>query len=159
MTRTLILYYSRTGTTAAVADELAGLLSADVEQIQELKDRRGPIGFVVACLDALRKRPSPIAPLARDPHCYQLLIFGTPVWSYTLAPAVRTALEQCRRAGADVAFFCTMGSSGHRRTFVDMQALAGRPPLATLALTQKHIRKGAHAAALADFAARLKSAL
>ena len=153
--RTLVIYYSRTGTTARVARELRDLLNCDLLEVKDRKDRGGAIGYVVACKDAAMKRPTDIAPLNVDLTGYDLLIFGTPVWAFTMAPAVRTAMEAAP-AGAKVALFCTMNSSGQNRTFADMAGLCATAPLATLALTRKQVLSGDLTALLAPFAAALR---
>ena len=155
--KTLILYYSRTGVTAAAAGQLAELLGADVEEVRDLKSRAGIVGYLSAGMDAMLKRPADIAPLARNPADYELLVFGTPVWAFTMAPAARTALQQCAQAGGKAAFFCTMGGSGDRRTFAHMAEAAGQAPVATLALLERNVRSDTHRQMLADFAAQLKA--
>jgi hypothetical protein len=56
----------------------------------------------------------------------------------------------------EAAFFCTMGSSGDKRTFAAMAAAIGRQPRATLALTQRQVRRGEFLGLLEPFAARLR---
>ena len=163
-----VLYYSRTGVTAQVARELAGRLGADIEEVRDLASRKGPIGWLTGGRDAMKKRAADIAPLARHLGDYQLLIFGTPVWAWTMTPAIRAALARAAvvigasgspaeaPAGVEVAFFCTMGSSGDKRTFAAMAAAIGRQPRATLALTQRQVRRGEFLGLLEPFAARLR---
>ena len=153
---TLILYYSRTGVTATVARQLAELVGADVEEIRDLRSRAGVLGYLSACKDAMLKRPADIAPPARNAADYDLLVFGTPVWAFTMAPAVRAAIRRCGGGGRKMAFFCTMGGSGDRRTFDDMASTAGQSPMATLALVERNVRADTHRPELAAFADKLK---
>jgi flavodoxin len=153
--RTLVVYYSRTGVTRGVAHVLAGELGADLEELHDRKDRSGPLGYLVACKDAVLRRPTDIEPPQKDPAAYDRVVVGTPVWAFTMAPAVRTYLGQHGPALKRAAFFCTMGGSGDQRTFRHMAELVGRPPAGTLALLEKDVRRGAFAAAVKEFAARL----
>lgn len=153
--KTLVVYYSRTGVTRTVAQALAGQLQADIEELRDHKARTGPWGWITACMDAMCKRPTEIDPPVKDPAAYDLVLVGTPVWAYTMAPAVRTYLSQRGRAIKRAAWFCTMGSSGDRRTFSHMAVLAGKLPAAVLALLERDVRSGAFAASVNDLVSQL----
>ena len=56
--KTLVVLYSRTGTTKKVGEEIAAALKADVEEIIDTKKRSGPIGYVQAGRDAMKKKKS-----------------------------------------------------------------------------------------------------
>jgi flavodoxin len=140
--KTLVVYYSRTGNTRKVAAAIAAAAGADIEEIVEEKDRRGVRGYLAAGRDAVRKQQTPICAAARDPAAYELVIVGTPVWAFTVAPPVRTYLAAHAAALRRAAFFCTLGGSGADRTFRAMREVCGRAPAATLALTEKDVAAG-----------------
>ena len=50
--RVLIVFFSRTGTTRVLATALAGVLSADVEEICDLSERRGALGYLRCVIDS-----------------------------------------------------------------------------------------------------------
>ncbi len=52
--KTLVVYYSRTGNTKLIGDELAAVLGADVEELKDRDDRSGRMGYIRAGRDALR---------------------------------------------------------------------------------------------------------
>ena len=51
---TLVVYYSRTGKTKFVAEKVATKLKAEIEEVLDLKNRSGRIGFLKAGYDATR---------------------------------------------------------------------------------------------------------
>jgi flavodoxin len=155
--KVLVVFYSRTGNTRKVAQALARELGAGVEKIAEPGSRTGLFGFLAAGRDAAMKRLTPIEPLVFDPEAYDLLVVGTPVWAWTMASPVRTFLAKNAAKLKSVAFFCTAGGSGHERTFRQMEELAGKPPLATLALREKEL-KGDFGAKVREFAKALAGA-
>jgi len=54
--KTLVVYYSRTGTTKTVGKAIAKELKADSDEIIDLKNRLGPVNYIIAGKDAtLRK--------------------------------------------------------------------------------------------------------
>ncbi len=136
----LVAYYSRTGTTKIVADELAQRLGADVEIIIDAKNRQGLWGWLGAGRDASRKSKTVIGPLKYDPSAYDLVVLGTPVWAWNMTPAIRTYILQNRDKFRKVAFFCTMGKNGDVKTFAGMADLCGKKPLATMALRAEEVK-------------------
>lgn len=154
--KTLVVYYSRTGVTRTVAQALAGQLQADLEELHDRKSRRGALGWLSGGRDATLKRLTEIDPPVKDPSAYDLVLVGTPVWAFTMAPAVRTYLSQHGRAIKKAVFFCTMGGSGDRRTFSHMGELLGKSPAAALALREKDVRSGLYSTAVKALADRLR---
>jgi hypothetical protein len=136
--RTLVVYYSRTGYTRRVAESLARRLDADLEQI-DAAPRPGALGYLRCALESLLKLQTAVRTPRHDPAAYGLVLVGGPVWFWGLSSPVRSYLMQRRRRLPQVAFFCTMGGSGAPRVFDSMAALAGKRPLATLALTDRDI--------------------
>lgn len=151
--KTLIVFYSRTGCTRTAAQAIAAQLGADTEELRETVDRSGPKGFLLSGRDAMQKRASVLLPTARQPSDYDLVIVATPVWAFTMCPAIRTWLLREAAQIRRVAFLCTQGNSGAERAMREMAHLAGREPVAMLTLRDKDIRANACAGALADFAA------
>ena len=151
----LIAYYSRTGTTRKAAEAIrdaltaAGDVAVTVEEIVDTKERSGAGGWLGAGKDSLRKRTATIEPVTADVAAFDLVAIGTPVWAGNVTPAARTfCVEQSPRA-RQVAFFCTTGGSGSKRTLATMEDLCKRHPVATLGLVQKAVMKGDEAKFLA----------
>ena len=137
----LIVYYSRTGTTKKVAEQIAHRLGAKSEEIIDLKKRKGPIGYIVAGKDATQKKHTKLGPYNKNPKDYDVIIIGTPIWAWTITPAVRTYLHDHKNVlkNKSLAFFCTMGGSGDKNAFEEMQKLSGVKPKATLALLSRDV--------------------
>jgi len=142
--RTLVVYHSRSGYTRRVAESLAHRLHADIEEIV-VEPRPGPLGYLRCAFEALLAMRTRIRTPKYDPSDYGLVVIGTPVWFWRLSSPVRTYLASRRRRLSRVAFFCTMGGSGERRVFDTMAAVGGKPPVATLALTDGDIDAHRHA--------------
>ena len=116
--KTLIVFYSITGTTRKVAHEIQKLLKADEEELID-KNRSGPVGYLQAGKEATLEKLTEIKPIQKDPKKYDLVIIGTPIWAYNMCSAIRTYLTEKKLK--KVAFFCTMDNSGDDRTFKKMQ--------------------------------------
>ncbi len=95
--------------TKFIAETIAAELGSDVEEVVDLKNRAGKIGWMEATQDASREKETQIAPTNKNPNDYDLLIIGTPVWAFTLTPAIRTYLEKNDLSEKKVALFFTLG--------------------------------------------------
>lgn len=150
--KTLVVFYSRTGCTQTVCREVGRLLGADLEELRETVDRSGAGGYLRAGGDAMFKRTVELQPTAYRPEAYDGAILATPVWAFTVCPAIRTWLLREAANLKKIAFICTQGGSGAERAQAEMASLAGREPVARLVLKDRDIRAGACAGAIAAFA-------
>jgi flavodoxin len=158
----LVVYFSRSGNTETVAKELAKKLGADSEKLAEQgSDWSGVWGWIKAGRAAWQEDISSIGKLALDPQGYDLVIIGTPVWAWNMTPAVRAFLTVYKEDLKKIAFFATQGGSGHEKTFKNMEALAGKAPVAVAVWTEKEKEikdAGKMQAKIDAFAAELKKA-
>ena len=81
--KSLVVYYSRTGNTKFVAEEIAAEIGADIEEIVDLKSRAGTMGWLSAGRDATINRQTKIAETKRNPADYDLVVVGSPVWAWS----------------------------------------------------------------------------
>ena len=58
--KTIVLYYSRSRKTATVAETLAEELSADIQEIKDVKERSGFLNYLGASVDAFRENKTRI---------------------------------------------------------------------------------------------------
>jgi len=119
--KTIVLYYSRTRKTAAVAKTIANEVSADIVEIIDLKDRLGVLNYMRAGVDALRENKTKIKPQSVDLSEYGLVYIGTPNWVGKPAPAIITSIDNCDFIGKDVIFFATNGGSSGERVIERMR--------------------------------------
>ncbi len=140
----LVAYYSRTGNTKKVAEEIANTLGCDTEEIKTKKDRKGVWGYLISGKEATQKKEAEILPLKRNPLNYDLIIIGTPVWGWTVSSPIRAYLSQNKKKFENLAFFCTCGGSGEQGTFNEMKKVCDIEPIATLGLKTKEVISGGY---------------
>lgn len=153
----LVVYYSRTGITKKVGENLSLWLKAKREEILDETNRKGPIGYVKAGRDATAKKLTKISKQEWDPKEFNMIIIGTPVWAWTITPAIRTYINQYNDIlkEKELAFFCTMGSNGDKNVFEEMERLIGRKPRATLSLKTKDLVRSNYENAIRNFVKKL----
>jgi flavodoxin len=139
MTKTLVVFHSRSGYTRRVAMNLAAHLGADLDEVRIVEPMAGPLGYALCAMEAITGLAPAIRPMLHDPAAYDLVVVGSPVWFWSLSSPVRRWLEKYGRRPRQVAFFCTMGGSGAGRVFAAMRELVRVDPIGTLSMTDSEV--------------------
>ncbi|MCR4658752.1 MAG: hypothetical protein K5650_00460 [Bacteroidales bacterium] len=121
--KVLVLYYSQTGNTKMVAEQIANKLGADIEAIEAV-DPYDP-DFQATIQRCMQERemdvlPS-IKPVLDDLSKYDIIFLGYPVWFGTYAPPVTSWLTGVDLTGKKVVPFCTFGSGGLESSVADLR--------------------------------------
>lgn len=110
----LVLYYSETGTTKTVAQELQKQLGADIESIEPVTPYSG--NFQETIQRGQREMQSgetpELKPLKSKMADYDVIFIGYPIWFGTYANPIITLVKEQDFAGKTVVPFCTFGSGG-----------------------------------------------
>jgi flavodoxin len=109
--KTLIVYYSRTGTTKRAAEIAAKELGADIEELIDKTKRAGILGYLKSGRQAMTKKLTELEPTKKDPKSYELVIIATPLWVGIIPPAIRTYLKNNPLENKKVAILITMSGS------------------------------------------------
>lgn len=149
--RILVIYYTRTGITKLVADAIKDKFNCDIEEIIDLKNRKGPIQYIIAGRDALKGSSTKIKPMLKSPSRYDMVIIGGPVWASHTVPAIRTYIEKYKNEFKEVAFFVTQGTSGGEKALEDMKTLCGKTPVSTMIISKKDIKNKNYIKMVTDF--------
>ena len=110
----LVLYYSQTSNTKAVAQEIATRLKIDIEEITLVEPYDTVFQATIdRCKVDREKGITPeINPLKSDIADYDIIFLGYPIWFGTYAPPIATLLDKIDLSGKKVVPFCTFGSGG-----------------------------------------------
>ncbi|HVJ55865.1 MAG TPA: hypothetical protein VM689_25615 [Aliidongia sp.] len=152
----LILYYSRSGTTRAVAEALAEELGADIE---EIGCGRYPIGFwgsMKAGYDSWRGKLPLLEPLRHELARYDMIVIGGPIWMSHPATPVQALLRREEPHIHHTAFFATCGGSAAGPAFAEMQLLAGATPKTTLRIRKAEVQQADFLPVLSAFARAIR---
>lgn len=131
--KTLILYYSQTGTTKTVAEELKQQLGADIEAIEAVEAYDGNFQETIQrCQREMQEsKTSALKPLKSRLSDYDVIFLGYPIWFGTYAMPVTTLVKDNDFAGKTIVPFCTFGSGGLNTS---SDALAKALPKAKIAV-------------------------
>ena len=127
----LVLYFSETGTTKTVAQELQKQLGADIEEIEAVVPYSG--NFQETIQRGQREMQNgempAIKPLKKKMADYDIIFLGYPIWFGTYANPIITLVKEQDFAGKTIVPFCTFGSGGQNTS---SDALKKALPKATI---------------------------
>lgn len=150
--KTLVVFYSRTGNNKKIADLIKEKIGGDIEEIIDLKNRKGLIGWIRSGMDASLKRETKIKDIVNDPENYDMIIVGTPVWAGSITPALRTYLNRNKDKIKDYALFSVSGFGEKNRKISDViKSILKKKPKAVLFISDKELKKKLYSNKLNDF--------
>lgn len=153
--KALVVFYSRTGNTRRVAQEIMSMFPCDGEELRDQVKRTGFTGYMRSGRQSMRKEPVQLDAMVKDIKNYDLVIIGTPIWAFTMSAPIRTFLEQHRSLLPELAFFTTSGSSPGEKTFGQMQEVVGKAPKATMSVLERDLKTEAYKETVASFVHQL----
>ena len=107
----LCIYYSRSGRTRTVMEEVAQVLGAELVELRDGVDRSGWGGWLRCGLDAMRRSVPPVKFQSKFPLTdYRLVILGTPVWAGRCSSLARGFLKQHGKELRNASYLLTRGS-------------------------------------------------
>ncbi len=140
----LIAYYSYSGNTRALAEEIQKATGGELFEIQPVQAYPKNYDEVVAQAkkeiraDARPELKTKVPNIAE----YSVIFVGSPNWWSTIAPPVMTFLTSYDLAGKKIAPFITHGSGGLAKTVDDIQRLAPKSTvLDALSVNGKAVKK------------------
>lgn len=109
MMKTVVIYYSYTGSTKAMAEKKARKLKADIIEVTELKKRSKFNAYTMGCLAAMKRKRAQIAGIDADLSQYERIIVAAPIWSGYPAPPFNNIVDHLP-AGAQVDVYLSSAS-------------------------------------------------
>lgn len=153
----LIVYYSRTNITKKVALELRERLGCDIEEIIDLKDRSGMIGYIGAGRDVMRKKVADIKDTKFNPFDYDLVLVGTPCWVGTMSLATMAYFKKYKGSFKKIGVFVTQGSERRQKIFDEIEKISGLKNEFGLQLSTKEIINDKYKDKLDEFILKINS--
>ncbi len=128
MNKTLVAYFSASGKTARVAEELAQAIGADIYEIKPA------VPYTKADLNWMDKksrssvemndrssRPT-LADHDADIAAYDTILLGFPIWWYVAPTIINSFLESYDFSGKKIVLFATSGGSGFGKTAAGLKS-------------------------------------
>ena len=126
--KTLVVYFSATGNTKAVAEKIAELTGADIYEIVPAEPYTADdLNYNVSDCRANREmndasaRPA-IGSGSIDVSGYDTVMIGYPIWWGTMPRIINTFLDTYDLSGKVILPFCTSGGSGVSQSVSDIRS-------------------------------------
>lgn len=122
--KVLVVYYSFEGSTKNLAQGVAQGVSGDILELKpkkELSRNSNLIKYFWGGKQVFFKQKPKLEPFEVDPKDYDIIFIGTPVWSWSFAPAIRSFFSSQKLLNKKVALFCAH-EGGKGKVFDDMKS-------------------------------------
>ena len=115
--KTIFIYFSYSGNNDYIAHHLKDIINCDILKLETVEPY-SPVRFKTMFkggMEAVRGMKPKLKPYSVDFDRYDVLIFGTPVWAWTIAPAMQSFISENELVSSKkVIFTCTHGGkAGH----------------------------------------------
>ena len=126
--KVLVVYFTRTGNTRVIAQQIRRALRADIVEIAPAAPY--PEDYEATVSQAQRERDAgyqpPLAGTVSNISAYGIVFLGFPIWGETVPPVIRSFLAQHDLTGKTLVPFITHGGYGQGRSISIVRQLAPR---------------------------------
>lgn len=117
-----VIYFSRSGNTAIMANKIAEMFAAELINLEALKYEIGLQGLANAAL-SFQDHEVEITPATIDLTQYSKIYLGSPIWFYRPSPPIWKFAENNRFDDKDVVFFNSYNSNYGQDYIDEFQSL------------------------------------
>lgn len=141
----LVLYYSQTGSTKTVAEEIQKLLDTDIEVIELENPYTGTYDETLQRVKLERESGNlpKLKPLKADLSKYEVIYLGYPIWFGTYALPIASLVKDHDFEGKKIVPFCTFGSGGMESAMEDLKKALPKAKIAEHGFGIRDIRVAA----------------
>lgn len=156
--KVLVVFYSESGHTRQIADELAAPLGTSVERILAPDLPGGTWGFLLRVWQSLCGASARIAEPAQNPADYDLVLVGSPVRAGRIASPVRAYLRNSIGKRKEGAAFVSCSRGETNRALSEMNKLIAGRSIEHLSVCDDDRANGRDAGKIRDFVRAVEDA-
>ncbi|MBR4684372.1 MAG: hypothetical protein IKO95_06095 [Spirochaetia bacterium] len=119
-----VVYYSKTGVTKRIADQIQAKFNADIYPVEPEKAYGGFLSSVARVVGEKISKKSPALKTAvSDFAPYDIVFIGFPVWAGTVPDFMQTYIRKANLAGKRIIPFATASTTGKESSLKTLKAL------------------------------------
>lgn len=122
--KTLVVYFSLTGSTEFVAKIISEQLNADLCEVIDKKHKQSKLIYLKGGAASIREKLTEID-VPKSIENYDLIIVGSPIWAGKITPAIRTFISTNDFSNKKGAFFVTLGGDKPDKSIRNMRETTG----------------------------------
>ncbi len=139
--KTLCLFYTRTNTTKAVMENIAGIIGADLAEYTDGKERSGFLGYIGACFATVNNTISRVSVKGDvDLTSYDRVLIGMPVWVEGPCAIGKALIKKYRNSLPSEVYY-VVTHMGDKHDYMEkikaMDGLLGRPSSGQISIRTK----------------------
>lgn len=154
--KSLVVFYSWTGNTRKIAETIAKALKSDMEEIQDVKARKGVFGFMKSGFESLFKKLPKIKETKYSPEDYDLVIFGSPIWAGTIASPLRTYIAKNKDKIKKTALVIISGGDNPAKSANAVEEITKKKLVSVLGVVEEEIKGNKYEEKVKKFIEELK---
>ncbi|MDD3375061.1 MAG: flavodoxin [Candidatus Omnitrophica bacterium] len=106
--KSLVVFYSFEGNTRFVAENVAREIGGDLLELKPKSDvkSKGFMKYFWGGRQVVMCKTPELEAFDKNPEDYDALVIGTPVWSFSYAPAIRSFFRNVNLKNKKIAIFC-----------------------------------------------------
>lgn len=139
--KTLIVYYSRTGHTEKVANEIQKQTGGLIEKIEDNTNRRGILGYLKSGFQAAKKHAVSINEPINNPKDFEQVIVVSSIWAGTINSPIRTYLQKYSKEINCYKLLLVRMGSQIESVVSEVTDIVGKPPIKALGIIDKQIKE------------------
>lgn len=158
MSRTLIVYYSRTGTARLVAELMAAQSGWQLTEVTDARPRAGFLGDVRCVIETVFGKRAPYRYEGPDLGSFEQIVVLAPIWMGHLAAPMRDFLKDQTLLPGHLSVVCVMAARGAFRAVEEIAQITSMIPSPVLALCQRDVLTGLSHEEVAGFVEQVRVA-
>ena len=120
--KAIVIYYSKSGKTEAIAKKIQKDLDCDILKIEPAKEYGGFISAVLRARKEKKKRLEvPVKTEVPDLSAYDTVFLGYPIWMSTTPGFLRDFLKKCNFKDKMMILFCTSKKTSILKSIYDVK--------------------------------------
>ncbi len=153
--KTLVVYYSRSGNTRKISNEIAREMNAELDEIVSLRGYRSVFGYIKAGYHALTNKIVKIK-FIKNIDSYAWVIIATPNWGARMASPIFSYLKLHDLTNKNIGVCCVQGGGGGEKVIKQMEEVIGKKARAELIINQIDFKNKAYVDKVKEFCERIK---
>lgn len=155
--KTCIIYYSYSGITRSVAEEIKETCGGDLIEVKPEEAYSTITAYTLGSYRAMKGEKDPIRPASIDTSAYDLIVIGTPIWFGKATPVVNAAIDAISGCEGKKAVIYATCASQAKETLPEMKKNLEAKGMKVVGMSELSKKDIADRVRVADLIATVKS--